>query len=63
MNKVSRHDDIEAEIAEKYELIKPYLNERTRRIWAATEALAIGRGGVSQVSRATGLSRTTVYEG
>jgi DNA-binding phage protein len=51
----------EARIAEKYESIKPYLNERTQRIWAATEARAIGRGGVSEVARATGMSRTTIY--
>lgn len=51
----------EAKIAEKYESIKPYLNERTRRIWAATESKAIGHGGVSEVARATGMSRTTIY--
>lgn len=58
---MSRDEVIEAHIAEKYESIKPYLNERTRRIWAATEALALGRGGISEVARATRLSRTTIY--
>ncbi|MGB8702886.1 MAG: ISAzo13 family transposase [Thermosynechococcaceae cyanobacterium] len=47
----------------KYQSLLPYLNEKTRRIWAAIESLAIGRGGVSQVARATGLSRTTIYSG
>ena len=50
-------------IKTKYECFSPYLNERTRRIWAAIEASAIGRGGVSQVAQATGLSRTTIYVG
>jgi Rhodopirellula transposase DDE domain len=52
----------EASLSKKYESIKPYLNERARRIWAVTEAQSLGRGGVSQVSRATQLSRTTIYE-
>jgi DNA-binding phage protein len=52
----------EAQIAEKYASIKPYLNEKTQRIWAATEARAIGWGGVSEVARATGLSRTTIHQ-
>ena len=50
-------------IKTKYECFSPYLNEKTRRIWAAIEAQALGRGGVSQVSLATGLSRTTIYVG
>ena len=52
----------QASIAEKYGSIKPYLNEKARRIWAATKAQAIGRGGVNEVARATGLSRTTIYQ-
>jgi hypothetical protein len=39
------------------------LNERQRRLWAATEALALGRGGISRVAEATGLSRPTVRAG
>jgi len=50
-------------IKEKYLKIKPYLDERSRRIWGAIEALSYGRGGLSYVSKATGLSRTTLYEG
>ena len=52
---MSSHTVSQASIAEKYGLIKPYLNEKARRIWAATEAQAIGRGGVSEVARATDL--------
>ena len=50
-------------IREKYDSLKPYLNEKTRRIWAAIEARSLGWGGVSQVARATGLSRTTIQAG
>lgn len=50
-------------IQDKYDLLKPYLNEKTRRIWAAIEARGKGRGGISQVAQATGLSRTTIHAG
>ena len=50
-------------ISEKYTILEPVLNERALRLWAATEARAIGRGGVSRVSEATGLSRTTIQAG
>ena len=41
----------------------PHLNERGRRMLAATEALRLGYGGVSKVSRACGLSRVTITNG
>jgi Rhodopirellula transposase DDE domain len=47
----------------KYERLQPLLNERQRRVWAATEALALGRGGITRVADATGLSRMTVRAG
>jgi hypothetical protein len=47
----------------KYQTLSPYLNEKTRRIWSATEALALGRGGISAVAQATNLSRNTIYKG
>jgi DNA-binding phage protein len=50
-------------LEKKYELLEPYLNEKNRRLWAAIEAQSLGRGGISQVARATGLSRTTIYAG
>ena len=50
-------------IQDKYEKLLPYLNEKTRRIWAAIEAQSLGWGGVTQVSQATGLSRTTIHAG
>ena len=41
----------------------PLLDERTRRLMAANEALASGRGGISEVSRACGLSRKAIAKG
>jgi hypothetical protein len=50
-------------VAQKYEAMKPYLNERSRRIWAATEARLLGYGGQTIVHEATGLSGTTIRRG
>src|SRR5690242_17734616 len=55
--------DTERLIAEKYKGLRPVLNEQSRRRWAAAEALALGRGGISAVARATGLSRPTIRDG
>ncbi|MDT0497950.1 ISAzo13 family transposase [Algiphilus sp. W345] len=41
----------------------PHLDERTRRIMAASEAVSLGYGGVSIVSRASGLSRKAIHKG
>jgi hypothetical protein len=38
----------------------PILDERQRRLYLANEALSYGRGGISYVSRITGMSRTTI---
>ncbi len=55
---ISEHD-----FQEKYAAIFPRLDERQRRLIAAADALFLGRGGVSRVSRASGLSRTTIHRG
>ncbi|MEP7286604.1 MAG: hypothetical protein ABI947_12650 [Chloroflexota bacterium] len=52
-----------ASVAQEYEAMKPYLNERGRRIWAATAARLLGYGGQSIVHEATGLSGTTIRRG
>jgi hypothetical protein len=52
----------EADVAERYAAISPHLNERQRRLWAGAEARSLGRGGVSLVSRAIGLSRMTLHK-
>jgi transposase len=51
------------EVAKKYAVLDPLLNERQRRLWAAAEAAAVGRGGISAVSAATGMSRSTIRVG
>ena len=48
---------------QKFEALKPLMNERMRRWWAATEATALGRGGVTAVAAATGISRLTITAG
>ena len=50
-------------IRAKYEALKSVMDERTRRLWAATEAKAIGRGGIARLTEATGLSHVTVRMG
>jgi hypothetical protein len=50
-------------IRAKFEALKPVMNERTRRLWAATEARAMGRGGITSVSQATGISHATIRAG
>jgi hypothetical protein len=52
-----------AELQEKLTGVWPLLDERTRRLTAANEARALGRGGISQVSRACGLSRKAIAKG
>jgi len=50
-------------ITEKYNLLIPYLNERTKRLWSAVEAKTLGRGGISLIANATNHSRTTIAKG
>lgn len=50
-------------IKQKFLVLNPLLDERTRRLWAACEAKALGWGGIAVVSQATGLSRTTISAG
>ena len=47
--------EVVEQIRVKYEAFLPYLNEQTRRVWAAIEARSLGYGGISAVSEATGL--------
>jgi hypothetical protein len=52
-----------AAIRLRYEALGPILDERGRRRFAAAEALAAGRGGVSAVARITGVARSTIDRG
>ena len=50
-------------LRQKFRAAWPHLDERTRRIMAASEAVSLGYGGVSIVSRACGLSRKAIHKG
>jgi len=50
-------------LQEKVARLWPHLDERARRLFAASEARQLGHGGVSLVSRACGLSRVTITNG
>jgi transposase len=56
-------DSVVQQIEEKYHHLSPHLNERSRRLWAATEASALGYGGIVAVHRATGISPNTIRSG
>jgi len=47
----------------KYSILQVEFDERARRMWAAAEAKTLGHGGVSAVSRATGLAESTIRIG
>lgn len=47
----------------KYNRIIPHFNEKQQRLYAASEALVLGHGGISAVSRATGISRPRITRG
>ena len=59
---MSKASTLEA-VRTKYQLLQPLMTERLRRQWAACEAESLGRGGVTLVAEATGLSRTTIWAG
>ena len=52
-----------ATVRQKYQALAPLLLEKAQRRWAACEARALGRGGISLVAAATGLSRPTIHRG
>src|SRR6202167_6014279 len=50
-------------IRERFEALSPHLDERGRRLFAATEAAAAGYGGIAAVSRITGIAASTIGRG
>ena len=50
-------------VRQKYQALAQIMDERMRRRWAASEALALGWGGITAVAEATGLSQTTIRMG
>ena len=55
--------ETEQSVQAKYRALLPVMNECHRRLWAGTEANAIGRGGIAMLIRATGMARNTISRG
>ena len=53
----------EAKIRERYEMLKGTFNERARRLFVASEAMACGYGGIAIASRATGMAASVIGRG
>lgn len=54
--------DKQKRIQERYDRLKEFLDERSRRLWAANEAIAFGRGGIRSVAEVLGMSPKTVMD-
>ena len=52
-----------APIRDRFTALSPHLNERERRLFAATEAAAAGYGGIAAVAAATGMAVSTIGRG
>jgi hypothetical protein len=50
-------------LASRFEVLKPHLNERQRRLWLGAEAGELGSGGATVVARAAGVAGDTVRRG
>ncbi|WP_174502007.1 ISAzo13 family transposase [Acidiphilium sp. C61] len=50
-------------IKARFDALAPFLNERDRRLFAASEARAAGRGGIAAVAEVTGIARSTIGRG
>ncbi|MFZ3255183.1 MAG: ISAzo13 family transposase, partial [Syntrophales bacterium] len=55
--------DIESAVKERYQNLEWALDERLRRLFAASEAKAIGHGGIALVWKATGVARGSIQQG
>jgi hypothetical protein len=53
----------EDQIFLRYKSLSPCLNERSLRLFAASEALAAGTGGITLVHNVTGIARSTIHRG
>lgn len=55
--------EIIAAVRNKNQALKPVMDEKVQRRWAACEAMTIGWGGITGVSKATGISRPSIRAG
>jgi transposase len=53
----------EVAVGDRFRLLAGELDERALRLWAAAEAVALGRGGTAAVARATGIAASTIRRG
>src|SRR5450631_3021960 len=53
----------ESGVGTRFGLLVVHLDERSKRLWAAAEAIALGYGGTQAVVRATGIAATTIRRG
>jgi hypothetical protein len=60
---MSTIDEYTAMVSVKWAQLKDSLDERSRREWAAAEVMALPRGGLLAVHRATSLARVTILKG
>ena len=56
-------DSIITSLSKTYALLAPHLDERTRRLWCAAQAQSLGHGGITNVQKATGVSRPRITRG
>jgi hypothetical protein len=59
---LNRENAVET-LRRKWDTMQNHLDERGRRVWAASEAEALGHGGVTIVHEATGMSRSAITQG
>ena len=58
-----QQEDLINQVKQRFQLMAVHLSEKDKRIWAASEANTIGRGGDTIVCQATGISRVTIGKG
>jgi hypothetical protein len=56
-------EDLINQVKQRFHLMAAHLSEKDKRLWAASEASIIGRGGDTIVCEATGISRVTIGKG
>lgn len=56
-------DETRDQLAVKFAVLFPHLDERQRRLLMAAEARSLGHGGIRAVGRAAGVSETTIRKG
>ncbi len=54
---------VQKELEQKWAIISPFLDERSKRLWVGMEAQRIGWGGLTVLEKATGMTRKTISKG